>query len=336
MRSRAALLPTVGDPFLLTYWLDLYKARWASEVDRLYILINTDNLDNHDYLGTLTKYPNVELIIIPTQIEHGKAIDELVSRCREEYVMLIEDDAFIFNGSEIERCFSAIESGTFDLVGSKRGCTSSWLINQENQRWGINDQDIEGDTGPNFWPNFLFTNKQNLLNTDCHFGAKSWEAGENVPIVNLPAPELTASDTFVWASMQLRNMNLKIGYVKQYHAAPEDLDHHLRNYNIFDGNACWLHAGSLSSGFGSLLSDRDLPTQIAQTDMEKKEIERRIAFWSMFLDHYYSRTDIPEATLYDLAKKYADWIDRLFVAYHLDRKHVEKLKACYRELMSWT
>ena len=41
MRSRGALLPYPGDPYLLNYWLKFYDDIWGKEVDKLYIYLNS-------------------------------------------------------------------------------------------------------------------------------------------------------------------------------------------------------------------------------------------------------------------------------------------------------
>lgn len=123
MTSRAALLPYPGDPFLLNYWLKFFDEVWGDEVDKLYIYLNSPiEKPVVDYIRDLClKRPKINLQYNPQQIEHGAVIDRLLGVVEEDYVMLIEDDGFIFKKGLVNACFEAIESGEKQIVGSKRG-----------------------------------------------------------------------------------------------------------------------------------------------------------------------------------------------------------------------
>src|SRR3989304_437118 len=116
-RSRAALLPYPGDPFLLNYWLMFFDKFWGAEVDRLYIGFNSPIEETVlNYIKELcSSRPKIILDIQIQQMDHGPTIDRLLDLCNEDYIMLIEDDGFIFKRGVVDLAFSKLESGEFDI-----------------------------------------------------------------------------------------------------------------------------------------------------------------------------------------------------------------------------
>jgi hypothetical protein len=305
--SRAALLPHPADPFMLKYWLKFYNEVWKNEVDKLYVLVNSPiEPEVAAYMKSmLMKQDKCDWAFLPNQIEHGHALDYLLDMCQEDYVMLIEDDGFIFKGGYVARHFSQIESGEFDLIGSPRGSCSQEIWDAAQRKWGL-DYGGYGDVGPNFWPCYLFTHKKNLLATDRNFCAKFWAQGETIePLQHVvQTPDGIAGDTLVSTCLQLRAMipKEKILTIPQYHGSPDDLIDYDRLTNLWDGKAYWTHVGSLSSGTHGVLCD-DFGRALARRKIdppkdssaipahcnsigEKKEWSRRVQWWLTFLEHY--------------------------------------------------
>ena len=130
--NRAVILPTPGNPFLLTYWLDLYLKNIASEVNTLYVHVNTEiEPEVLDYIKEMFSIPNVVFMFTDHQIEHGNAIDEILNKVKEEYVMLIEDDCYTFKPGLVGKMFGFIENNIYDVIGSKRGSCGQEM-NQED------------------------------------------------------------------------------------------------------------------------------------------------------------------------------------------------------------
>ncbi|MBN2261361.1 MAG: hypothetical protein JW735_00490, partial [Prolixibacteraceae bacterium] len=257
MRSRAAILPYPGDPFLLHYWLELFYRVWADEIDKLYVICNTPVeekvVEYIEYLCTEGMDNKIDYTYIDHHIQHGDAIRIGLEKAIEDYVMLIEDDAYIFKPGIVDDCFKKIESGDFDIVGSKRGSCHEEILNRAKQIWGIPTDGL-GDQGCNFWPCYFFSTRSTLLQTDRDYNSRAWVQGDIIaPLQDyvVVAP-VVAADTFVNTSLQLRAMipERRILYVAQYHAHPDDLKHFEQKseYTPFDGKASWTHIGSLSSG----------------------------------------------------------------------------------------
>lgn len=125
-KTRAAILPFPGDPFLLTYWLKMFDEVWGQDVDKLYIYLNSSvEKVVVDYIRDLCNArPKISFQYNDKQIEHGDAINRTLDIVEEELVMLIEDDAFIFKPKTVDYCFNLLETGEAEIVGSKRGSCS--------------------------------------------------------------------------------------------------------------------------------------------------------------------------------------------------------------------
>lgn len=344
--SRAAILPFPGDPFLFQSWYKMFVKFWRDDIDMLYVYMNSTIGDEvAKFLQDLVKNDNkVTFYYHPQQIEHGEVINRTLDMVKEKYIMLIEDDCYIFTKGIVSSCFNRIESGQVDIVGSKRGSCGMEILKAAQDKWGL-AYEGEGDQGPNFWPNLFFCAKELLLKTDRNFGARAWQPGEKIEALDYVVKELQAGDTFVNTSLQLRTIVPagRINYIPQYHGHPLDLEHYEQRKYLFDGYAPWCHIGSLSSGIGGLIRDdqnRPLarrlidppagPTvlQNAPTnEFETQEYERRVQWWEMF---YWSAGD-GIATLRAL---YKDGIDRIIDQFHLNRKRIMRRRQIYQELLS--
>lgn len=349
MRSRAAILPYPGDPFLLNYWLKFFDEIWGEEVDKLYIYLNCPAEEAViNYIRHLCNVrPKINLQYHPAQTEHGTAIDRTLDIVTEKYVMLIEDDAFIFKKGVVDSAFKKIESGEYDIVGSKRGSCSFEILEKAKEKWGLNYEGL-GDQGCNFWPNYFFSTKELLLKTDRNFNSRAWNKGDKIePLDWVVDVDQVVGDTFVNTSLQLQNMvpQSRILYLPQYHGSPDDLEHFAKKQYLFDGHAPWTHIGSLSSGVGGLLKDdfdrplslrkvdppkeeTILPKEWCQTEGQRWEFERRVQWWATFYDY---AKDIP-ADLKEYHGLYAKALARIILQFKLSTKRIHERQAAYRSL----
>lgn len=350
--SRAVILPHPIDPFMLNYWLYGYKTIWQNEVDRLYIVANSPIQDDVvGYVLQIAKHPKITILYHPEQLEHGEAINRALNLVREEHVMLIEDDCYIFQPGQVDHAFSILENSDIKLIGSKRGSCHPEILQQAKRLWGLSYEGL-GDQGCNFWPNLLWTSKANLLKTDRNFGAKAWNKGEVIKELGdyVVQNDIIYGDTFVWASLQLRNMvrEQDIRYVPQYHGHPDDLKHYENRQFLWDGGAPWVHVGSLSSGVHGILKDaqnRPLAYRIrrpqvinttdakalATTEMEKNEYARRIQWWLTFSEHYERHP----GTIGDFHALYKQAIERIIGEMQISIKDIRNRQKAYKSLGLW-
>lgn len=341
--SRCALLPFPGDPFLLNYWLKLYKTYWSDEVDALYILHNSSiQPDVEQYIKKISEDVGANYIYVNHQIEHGDGMKRLLDASNEDYIMFIEDDAFIFRSYQVDKCFELVEKGIVDFVASKRGSCSDEISEVAKRKWNL-DYSGFGDQGCNFWPCYFFAHRDIFKGTDYNFGARAWNRGEKIkPLDHIVESEVVAGDTFVNMSLQLRAKNLSFHSENHYHGSPDDLEHYRTRYNLWDGKAKWTHVGSLSSGVGGALTLEDgrplarknetVPDfkkkakNDPKTNAERKEWERRVQWWLTF----YENRQIGH--IEEFAQEYKEAIDRIIANYGLSVNNIRVRQKAYKQL----
>lgn len=351
-KTRAAILPFPGDPFLLNYWLHFFDTVWGDEIDKLYIYLNSPiEPVVIDYIRNLcTSRPKINLQYLDHMGDHGPAITRSLEIVEEELVMLVEDDGFIFKKGIVDWCFQQIEGGQYDIVAGKRGSCAMEILNRAKEIWGL-DYEGEGDQGPNFWPCFFFSSKQTLMDTDRNFAAKAWKKGEVIHELDdyVVQDDVIYGDTFVNTSLQLRAKipQSRILCIPQYHGSPDDIEHAQRGKYLFDGQAPWTHIGSLSSGISGVLRDGQnraldrrlidepkgetmLPREWCRTDAEKNEWERRVQWWSTFSD--FARSDLP-AEMVEFHELYCRAVLQIIQQYHLRLDNIQHRQRIYKDML---
>lgn len=341
--SRAAILPFPGDPFLLNYWLSLYERTWADRVDTLYVYMNSPIADEVvEYCLDRCNRAGAHFHYIDHQVEHGEVLKLAVHNALEDEIMFVEDDGYIWHPGPVAYAFGALESGQFDIVGSKRGSCGHQIMVLAGEKWGI-PYEGEGDQGPNFWPCFFFSHRELLLKID-NFAARQWQPGELIRPLGVLSDYLQNGDTMVEASLELRDMvpPSRILTLPQYHVHPLDIDHAEKHQSIWDGQAGWLHVGSLSTGISGLLCDQysrplakmhsmakgpatDLQPK-PTNEFERQEYERRAQWWLKF----YEKRE--PGKLPEFAETYRQAIEQLIYQFGLNRKRIQKRWRLYSEV----
>lgn len=341
--SRAIILPTPADPFLVSYWYKNFQT-YSHFIRKLYIVVNSPSQEAYEIIAKLVKDdPKVKVLHFPIQIDHGNAINEALKDVSEDLVGLIEDDAFVVNPQAIDDAFAWLENPEcgIEIVGSKRGSCSPEISDKAAQKWGLSYAG-HGDQGCNFWPCFFFTRTAHLKATDRNFNGKRWEIGDSLYDLGI-ADDVCYGDTFVNTSLQLRSTfeEKQIHYVPQYHASPEDLIHSTAGKGIFDGQAPWMHIGSLSSGFSGLLrnqqgiplsnrkeahahSEHTLPNA-PTNEFEQWEYERRVQIWQAAYDSCYQDIEI------SLSKDYLYAIENVIMQFQLKPKRIRQRREIYQK-----
>jgi len=322
--SRAAFLPSPGDPFVLLHCVHYFKTVWQDEVDMLYIHINT-NIEQAVVveLMELLKHPKIKVSYADHTIGHGEAINKMLLQCDEENVLLIEDDFIIFKKGVVDTYFDILESTSISLVGSPRLSCDRKLADKLCEEFGLNIFQ-DGDAGPNFWPCMFFISTDLLRETDRNFGASEY------------------GDTFVNTSIQLRRKipRHNIFEIPQYHLSPDDKQHKKTGKSIFDGNCGYFHIGSLSSGientlldgYNRPLKDRRVPgikpviPRVPQSVQEHKELERRICWWK---EAHKMNSD----RFKNFSRLYSRAIENVIIRDGLSRKNIDKMYKMYKEVM---
>jgi hypothetical protein len=267
--------------------------------------------------------PKVHIIYHPTGIGNGPPIAELTRISQEDNIMLLEEDGFIFNSDVVAKCFQRIESGEVDAVGSPRNSCGDEVVEALRIKYNLDYATTPDmpDSGPNYWPNFFFVKREDLLKTDLDCGSKVFEAGYYSPELDHTFKETNCADTFVWMCIQLRAHGVRFAHVRQFHADPNEIQSKKNGIVNWNGSQMdWIHGGSLSSGWGGFINV--VPAdQIQATE----ELETRFAFWSLCAD------SVPGFT--DFKKAYKDGIENQINNTMLDRDRINQKYQIYKELM---
>lgn len=351
---RAAFLPTPADPYVCRLWWEMSK-NFINEVDRLYVYINSPiEKPVVNYLLNLFDHqPKIVVTYLDHMTQHGSALAELTKMSTEESVMFIEDDAFVLTPGSVDRAFKRIEKGETDLIGSARMSSSLDIQKAISRRFNV-DLSLRGDCGGAFWPNFLFAKREDLLKTDLDFNAHGWKKGEYIKELDWIAEpqdggDIISSDTFVWGSIQLRALGLRVSYTPQYHCNPFWDGDYSGRLNVFESGCPWMHAGSLSGSIYGILKDRNgvslayrtlgIPPSpegwkveaACSTEGEKKEFQRRIAFYRLALDLF--DCEISKAAP-EFSQLYREAVERVVTDLALDNSDIEAQKRAYQGIMN--
>lgn len=288
MTSRAVLLPVRGDPFSLMLNMELFKTVWRDEVSMVHILMNS--LVEEEVPLFLEKRfwkdPKIRFSHIKENLDHGPALTQLYKTSTEDNIVLLEDDFLIYQKGILESKFAQIENGSCDMLGSPRWSCDPYLEQAIRHHFNTTS---EG----NFWPCFLFVKRSDLARTDLHFGATIFKFGEYVPLLDWTVQEGQASDTFVWASIQLRALGLRIVNIPQH-----------RESDGGEATAEWgySHNGTLSSAIDAIFTDdREVPLSIrkmpnahtyeTRLEADKGEIERRVSWNLLAVNQFWNEAE---------------------------------------------
>ncbi len=280
--TRCSLLSMCGDVFITSFLLKLWKRNWYNEIDHLYI-----NFNNHcgvppevvaEFMGSIAKEPKITFVYHPTGIGNGPPQVELLKICKEDLVLLLEDDFFIFTSGVVDGYFKRIESGETDLLGSPRYSYGE-VADAAKKKYNL-DYAGSGDKGFGWWPTGFYCKREDLMKTDLDFGSKKYGKGEYFKELDHTFSEDCFTDTFTWTSIQLRHLGLKSVEIPQNHASVYEIEEHRLKSMNWAKEIKYIHGGSLSAGYSGYLSGR-LPD--VSHDAAKQEIESRVAFWDIAL-----------------------------------------------------
>ena len=342
--SRAMLLPSMGDPLLLNLWLKSFNL-WRHEVSQLYVSI-TSNVEMYprDFILDKLDKMGIKTIVKNTLQNHETNIDSLLTICEEEFLGLIEDDLFVLKPGVIDPIYKILETNSADCVGSTRGCCSDRLTKFVANKFGLTGASPEHSLKQcnNLWPSLFFSKTETLRKTDRQFGPKVWYPSETIPLIDFPVKEIETSDTFVWASIQLRAQGNRFHYIHQHHAGPVDLQEYDTKQGLFVINGPpWTHIGSLSSSItgmlrypdGRFLGDYTGEKHLKYPDIHpdaKIELCRRLGFFKVVAT--FGKLEDPLFSYYkDL---YRDAVERAIIGLNLPLDKVNAFEKVYTKLVS--
>lgn len=332
--SRAAILPTPGDPFISGLWLSSFK-KWKPEIDKLYVCVNSGFPEEVlEYTRRIYKEAGASVGVFTSFLNHGVAINSRLQICEEENILLVEDDFYILTPGNVNRLFQKVENNECDAVVSLRASCGPELHKKLVEKFSLTGQE---SYEPNFWPCLYFSNKKHLLKTDRWFDSYNFKAGEPVEELDNWVPDTFQSgDTFVWTTIQLRNKKLRFHFEQQHRLTTDDLLHPDRAIGF-----PWVHFGSTSSINGTLLDKEgrcicvrnsfksNLPS--IPDDHLREDYERRLALWELCSNLF----PIPkEDPAFYFNEVYHESINKLITGCRLRRRSIDKFKTIYARILA--
>lgn len=308
--------------------LNTFKRFWVDDVDKLYVLYNAD-IDPKiaEYVQKRFEHPKIDFTYVNYCMQFGIPLTTLVQKSKEDIFFLVEDDGYIFRQGFLDNYFKQIESGEYDAIGSPRFSCSNGIAEATKEKYHLDYSGIR-DVGPNFWPNFFFVKRSDIMKTDLDFGAKSWKAGETIPGLNYVCKDVEGGDTFVWMSIQLRALGLKIKDVLQCHASPDEIEQ--KEAGTFKWAVPeefgWIHAGSLSAGWNSFLRGQ-YPILPEGNDYALQELETRVAFWKI------ASGLEPYTEIKDYKDEYVAGIAKFIEHFQMNLGRINKKMSIYKDLL---
>ena len=343
--KRAALSQSLGDPFILIFWLSFYEKVWKDEVDKLYIDLNMPSWvpeEVKDFNRKIASGTSKSVVIEEDDFQwHGMAMKRLAEACKEELVVFIEDDCVIFKRGQLDKCFKLIEADKTDLVGSPRDMCSKIICERSAQKYGFGGHPLY-NAAPNWWPNLFFIHRSDLLRTDMHFWHKNWSPGEKIEPLDLTAKEDICGDTFVWTSIQLRALGLRDIAVPQYRSYPHDLQLQARREGLWDGDCGWVHIGNLSNTSATycLFADSAIFVPcLKQLDMIVKKSKgyyveyQRVLSWLRFIIESAVQLKNTESIRH-IRQRYEENLDNCISTFQMDVGYINRLIKTYQTLLA--
>jgi len=304
--TRAAIAPCGGDPFVALLFLHNFKTVWQDEVDKLYVHYDAQRDEpTRRYIEKRFKEHPKVAYLDDNFINLTTAMRACFEACKEDLIMLTEDDGYITEKGILEPYFNMLERNETDMVGSPRGSASSGFLQAcKRKGWGPE---------PFFDPCFFFMKKEHLIKTDLIFGDVHFKKGQYVKELDWTTEnDDECVDTLGWINVQLRNMNLR------FHCLP--LCKIFPQYEKIEDMPPlgFVHAGSLSSGWrGEYIRGRFFSVG---TDYGLgRDYDKRVAFWLIAanLEEYNE--------VADLKKKYLEGIEKLISISGLNRERIQRL-----------
>lgn len=325
MASKSAYLSAGGDVLLADFTLQLWNTHWRDEIDTMYVGYNNHaevpKKISYEFLRKWEKDPKVRIIYTPHGIGNGNPITQMLLNSKEDLLLLLEDDSYIFTPNVVSTWFEIIESDIVDIIGSPRYSVGE-VADAAKEKYNLDYSGV-GDKGFGWWPSFFLCKKADLLKTDLDFGSNEYPKGQYFKELDHTFKENDYTDTFTWASIQLRYLGLREQAIPQNHTHPYDLENVNNKTNMFiNDDPKYLHGGSLSSGWGGYLNVKVPPVE---TDMQKQDIETRVAFWSI-VDNVTEEYE-------DFKVLYKNAIQRLIIDAKLNRTRIDNKIQLYRKVM---
>ena len=290
------ILPHMPCLVMLALWLRNLKTYRSTITGTVSVAMarKCPNLES-DFSEMLANERGVAVSYAADILDHGDAAELALSglwpsvgKGLGEIVLSMEDDCFISDPDELSKAIKAVEDGTCDASGFKRGCANQELTSKTSEIWGTGEAAL--------WPGVLIARKELFVKKTSTLSPKGYKRGDYIPYLDHTCREDGAADTFVEWLWDLRSRGLSINCF--------DTDNHIhassghREQQVTPDCPMSLHIGSLSAGANERIYDLDRGRPLAcdpvhaggpmppltRDCLDSEEDEKRCAAWQFALD----------------------------------------------------
>ena len=269
---RAVLLPSIGDPFALKFWLHCFK-KWGKNVDKVYVSIGPRDgkyQEVIDYSKKLLK----DFEFVGEGEEMNTAFNDLLMNpMPEDTFLLIQDDAYIFDPGIVDASFRSIEEGWTDIVASNQFTYPDWLNDYITPF--LTPQDAQqANRGLAYYPNFFFGRVKEIQDTETGIGVQQWHEGQNEYLHNMVLKQPADMDLMAALSLELRHKGLRWQYVPQYQ------DGYWEQWK--DKKIPWTHVTGLSAIWNGIQNGVNRETNAYPHNIMLQRLTWHVLFYEMF------------------------------------------------------
>lgn len=323
-----AIMPSRGDVFNTVLFLKFYKKYWQDTVDNLIIHINSPV--EKKVVDFMTYYieqqQNVKVMYTPHYVDHGGSLTEMVKTIDEGDVLFLEEDTLILNKEFVNNQYAMMLDGSCDAIGVIRGCCNQEIMDKQKELYNC--------SGYNLAPYFTFCKVSDLKKTDLVFVAKRFPQGSTIEPIDLFCNVDMAGDTFVWMSIQLRALGLKIIEQWEIDGGTVDYENYCKGTGIFSSDCQRIHHHTLF--MGNLITDDGLVFDSKETSLNKGKWVRNMSDpVNQMQIHAWARLALKVTRdelvgIEDFIEEYKYLADKDIALNELDINFINKLEDCYR------
>ena len=323
-----AIMPSRGDVFNTVLFLKCYEKHWKESVDKLIIHINSPVEKRvvdfmTDYIG---QHDKTEVMYTPNYVDHGGSLTQMVKTIDEGDVLFLEEDTLILNKDFIPAKYDRMLNNNCDAIGTVRGCCSQEIIDRQKTLYNC--------SGLNLAPYFTFCKVSDLRKTDLVFVAKSYPQGSTIEPINLSCNANMAGDTFVWMSIQLRALGLRILENNEIDGGTVDYQNFQTRTGIFAPNCHRIHHHTLymdylitDDGLVFTSKERSPTKRVWVPNLSDSVNQMQIHAWAK-LALELTRDEI--VGIDNFVEEYEHLANRDIQLNNLDMNFINKLKECYK------
>lgn len=277
-KTRAALVGTNAFPFLMFYWVKLFRTYWQDEVDRVYMVVSTPSyLSVYPYIKKVLQI-HPKIVVVTTNKKWPDSINSVAPTIPEDLLLILHDDTLIFQKGLVDYYFSIVEqtgkvaTPIYPIYTNPTIIEELMLLRWPNQ---LPMKVFAGtDEGFSFYAFLLFVSKALFQKTRMDFGNWEVKMGERSDELNFtPRRYPLAADTNFKLGLDLLSAGAEFVGIPKYrfqhlYNEPDPMTAFRAMVNnktdIFTKHVGWIHLQTIAYHINSLFYDLGYSEAISQ------------------------------------------------------------------------